>query len=198
MFPSLTIIDNLLPHERAIEIRDQAIKDGFTDFEYMSGVYQGTGLKCPPDIAIALSQFVGGGGADIKIQAFRNGHEETDLHTNIHADNPIAQWAGVYYLNLPEQCKGGTAFYTLKETGWDMMPTQKMLDDVGKDIDWMRSKWSDESQWNLNTIAGMKFNRMIFYPTVMFHSRYPLKGWGPRDKPEESRLVHVCFFNILP
>lgn len=197
MFPSLTIIDDLLPKERAIEIRNQALKDGFQDFNYMQGVYQGTGLNCPSDIGEALSRFVGGGGAKIKIQAFRSGHEKTDLHTNIHADNPIAQWAGVYYLNLPEQCRGGTAFYTLKETGWDMMPTQDDLDGIGKDIDWMRSKWSDEDQWNLNTIAGMKFNRMIFYPTRMFHSRYPLKGWGPEDKPEEARLVHVCFFDIV-
>lgn len=195
MFPSLTIIDELLPHERAIEIRNQALADGFQDFEYMQGVYQGTGLKCPPDIGDAISRFTGK--ADFKIQAFRSGHEKTDLHTNIHADNPIAKWAGVYYLNLPEQCKGGTAFYTLKETGWDMMPTQKQLDAIGHDIDWMREKWGDESQWNLNTIAGMKFNRFIFYPTVMFHSRYPLKGWGPQDQPELARLVHVCFFDIL-
>jgi hypothetical protein len=197
MIPALTIIDGLLPNEVALAVRQHALEKGFKTFEYMQGVYQGTGLDCPSCISEALAQFVGGNGIKVAIQAFRSGHEKTDLHTNIHADNPVAKWAGVYFLNLPEQCQGGTAFYRLKETGWDEMPTQEQLDSVGKDIDWMRSKWSDESQWDRTSIAGMKFNRMIFYPTSYFHSRFPLKGWGPEDKPEEARLVFVIFFDII-
>lgn len=197
MIPSLTVIDGLLSDELALEVRRHALEKGFQDYEYMQGVYQGTGLDTLPHVQDALSRFVGGRGAEIKITAYRSGHEKTDLHTNIHADNPIAKWAFVYYLNLPEQCRGGTAFYQLKETGWDEMPTQAKLDAVGKDIEWMRSKWSDESQWNLISIAGMKFNRLIFYPTSYFHSRYPTKGWGPEDKPEDARLVQVGFFDIV-
>lgn len=197
MIPALTIIDGLLSNERALEVRQHALDKGFQNFEYMQGVYQGTGLDVLPDVAEALGKFVGGGGVDVKIQAYRSGHEKTDLHTNIHADNPIARWAFVYYMNLPEQCRGGTAFYTLKETGWDEMPSQAQLDAIGKDIEWMRSKWSDPEQWNLNSIAGMKFNRLIMYPTSYFHSRYPTKGWGPESNPADARLVQVGFVDIV-
>jgi hypothetical protein len=147
-------------------------------------------------MAEAISKFFGMP-VKISISAFRLGHENTDLHVNIHSDNTVngARWAGVYYLNEPEQCKGGTAFYRLKETGWDTMPTQEQLDAVGKNLDWMKDKWTKEEEWDLISLAGMKFNRFIFYPCEYFHSRYPLKGWG--NKPEESRLVWVCFFDII-
>lgn len=197
MIPSLTVIDGLLVNERALAVRQHALEKGFKDYEYMQGIYQGTGLDCPSDVRDALSKFVGGGGVQIKITAFRSGHEKTDLHTNIHADNPIARWAFVYYLNLPEQCRGGTAFYRLKKTGWDEMPTQQQLDEAGLDMEWMRQAWGDENFWDLVSIAGMKFNRLIFYPTTYFHSRYPLKGWGPENQPEDARLVQVGFFDIV-
>jgi hypothetical protein len=196
MIASLTIIDGLLSNERALAVRQHALDKGFQNYEYMQGVYQGTGLDCLPDVKERISDVVGGP-IEVKIQAFRSGHEKTDLHTNIHADNPIAKWAFVYFLNLPEQCRGGTAFYRLKKTGWDTMPTQPQLDEAGLDMEWMRKAWGDESYWDLVSIAGMKFNRLIFYPTAYFHSRYPLKGWGPEEKPEEARLVQVGFFDIL-
>lgn len=196
MIPALTVIDDFLPVDRAIEIRKGAIDAGFEDLKFMGGTYQGSGITYrPTDMAQAIANFFGGP-IEIHVSAFRSGHKDTTLHVNIHSDNSICAWAGVYYLNLPEQCKGGTAFYTLKETGWDTMPTQERLDASGHDLDWMKSKWTDESQWTLNSVAGMKFNRFIFYPTQYFHSRYPLQGWG--EKSEDARLVWVCFFNILP
>lgn len=198
MNTALTIIDGLLVNERALRIRDQALASGFKDFEFMQGIYQGTNVDFqPPDMKMALSRHFN---ANLKfeITAFRLGHEDTQLHVNIHADNPVAKWACVYYLNLPEQCKGGTAFYTLKETGWDTMPTQAQLEEKGKTLGWMTDKWQKEEAWQLNSIAGMKFNRCICYPSVYFHSRYPLQGWGNVKTPEECRLVWVGFFNILP
>lgn len=193
--PALTIIDDFLPTERALEVRSRALDAGFEDIEFMQGTYQGTGLNYnPPDMVDGLARFFGRP-VVAKVSAFRSGHEKTDLHVNIHADNVITKWAAVYYLNLPEQCKGGTAFYRLKETGWDQMPTQEQLEEKGKNLEWMLDKWTNEDAWDRETIAGMKFNRLIFYPSQYFHSRFPLKGWGAT--PEEARLIWVCFFDIL-
>lgn len=196
MTPALTIIDHLLPDDRALEIRNTAIAVGFKDLNYMSGVYQGTCVDYrPPDMQGALEAFMG---RPIKIhmQAFRNGHKDTTLHVNIHADNVITQWAAVYYLNLPDQCHGGTAFWSMKETGWDKMPTQEIMDASGHDLEWVKDQWSKPEAWQLDSIAGMKFNRLIFYPTFYFHSRYPLQGWG--EGAEDGRLVWVCFFDVIP
>lgn len=196
MIPALTIIDDLLSLEKATEVRQKALEAGFKDVFYMQGKYQGTGMDYLPDeIPIALSQFVGRP-IDVKIAAFRLGHEKTELHVNIHADNPISDYASVMYFNRPEECKGGTAFYTLKETGWNTMPTQEVLDSSGYSLDWLRNKWQQEDAWDRHTIAGMKFNRMIFYPSQYFHSRFPLQGWGEESEPERARLVHTMFFNI--
>lgn len=192
MKTSLTIIDDFMPNPE--EIRKKALEAGFEDFPYMQGVYQGTGLnyKCP-ELREQI-QNVFQRELDFHVSAFRSGGEETKLHVNIHADNSVSDFAGVYYLNLPEQCKGGTAFYTLKEYGWDEMPTEEQLKEKGKNLEWMTSKWTQPDAWELNTVAGMKFNRLIIYPTQYFHSRYPLEGWG--TTPENSRLVWVSFWKI--
>lgn len=195
MIPSLTIVDDFLVNEKALEIRQKALEAGFKDLQFMGGLYQGTGIEYrPPELPDAISTFFGGRNIKVHISAFRLGHKDTTLHVNIHSDNVIARWAGVYYLNPPEQCKGGTAFYRLKGVGWDTMPTQEVLDASGHNLDWLRDKWTDEEAWELISMAGMKWNRFIFYPTEYFHSRFPLQGWG--DKPDESRLVWVVFFDV--
>jgi hypothetical protein len=192
---ALTLVDDFLSPEKALEVRENALAAGFKDIEFMGGIYQGTGLDYnPPELQQAIEQIFGKP-VKIHISAFRCGHEKTTLHVNIHSDNVIASMAGVYYLNLPDQCVGGTAFYSLKETGWDAMPTQEVLDASGHDLDWLRDKWTNPRAWDLISLAGMKFNRFIFYPTQMFHSRFPLNGWG--NRPEESRLVWTVFFDIL-
>ncbi len=39
-----------------------------------------------------------------------------------------ARWVGVLYLNLPEQCRGGTAFYRHRPSDQDRAPlTQEEL-----------------------------------------------------------------------
>lgn len=189
---SLIVVDDFMPN--ALEIREKALAAGFKDHYYMEGTYQGTGISYnPPEIREALESFFNKK-LDFTITAFRSGHKDTKLHVNIHADNSVSDWAYVYYLNLPEDCFGGTAFYTLKEYAWDKMPTQEMLEERGKTLEWMTDKWTKPDAWQLNTVAGMKFNRMIVYPTQYFHSRFPLDGWGDADKPEHARLVNVGFF----
>jgi hypothetical protein len=101
-------------------------------------------------------------------------------------------------MNLPHQCFGGTAFYRHKATQWQEMPTQAALDEKELTLDNMRDSWAKEDDWDLVTMAGMRWNRMICYPTDAFHSRYPLKGWGKKEKPEECRLIAALFFDLLP
>ena len=197
MIPSLTIIDNLLPENTALRLRREVLSQEFKDVPYMGGLYQGTNMEfAPPEIPQAISDFFARN-IEVKVQAFRSGHEETKLHVNIHADNPISIWASVYYLNLPEDCQGGTAFYQMKETGWHDMPTQKILDESGHDLDWVRDKWVTPEDWNMTDLAAMRFNRLIIYPTKRFHSRFPLQGWGKKESPEHARLVWVSFFDLI-
>lgn len=197
MHPALTLVDEFLPHETALRIREGALAAGFKDLHFMGGTYQGTGVEFkPPEPKKALEAFFGSP-VHIHISAFRSGHEDTKLHVNIHADNPVGRWAGVYYLNLPEDCKGGTAFWRMKETGWDEMPTQEVLDASPLNLEQVKEKWERPEDWDMVSLAGMKFNRFIFYPTPYFHSRFPLEGWGKQSDPAHARLVWVVFFDVL-
>lgn len=45
--------------------------------------------------------------------------------TDIHVDGPC--YAGVCYLNLPDQCSGGISFFRHKQTELEIWPTRKQV-----------------------------------------------------------------------
>lgn len=55
-----------------------------------------------------------------------------------------------------------------------------------------------EDRWALNGLVGMKFNRLLVYPTCLFHSRYPRQLTGFGDTPATGRLIWGCFFSPSP
>lgn len=198
MNAALTILDDFIPVERARIIREEVLTRGFKDIPFMHGLYQGTNMEYqPPDMVQSISDFFDGREIKVHVSAFRAGHKDTKLHVNIHADNTIGQWAGVYYLSLPEDCRGGTAFWKMKGTEWQEMPTQQYIEENGISLEWIVSKWTKPEDWDMISLAGMKFNRFIMYPTKTFHSRFPLQGWGEPDELEHARLVWVVFFDVL-
>jgi hypothetical protein len=89
-----------------------------------------------------------------------------------HIDHP-EYWAlaSAIYLNIEEECAGGTAFYTFdgKDTGVErgLFPGDKDLDHYVSD---------SEGSWKLEYLAEMKFNRMIIYPASMYHAAYVKPG----------------------
>ena len=111
--------------------------------------------------------------------------------TYIHADIDCGAWAGVLYLNTPEQRFGGTAFWRHIETGWDGMMNGSIAPDVARQI---ASDGKDDSMWELTTKVGMEFNRFITYPTWLFHSRYPNHIEAP--DVASGRLVWCCFYDL--
>lgn len=116
----------------------------------------------------------------------------------IHADTAHSPYAYVLYLNPPEQCRGGTAFWRNRKYGWTDFPTYEEIKRMGKSpqriCDEVLACHDDLTKWDQVHLVDMKFNRMICYPTRHFHSRWPLEGWG--DKSAQSRLVAVGFFSV--
>jgi hypothetical protein len=89
---------------------------------------------------------------------------------HIDHPNPMALASSVY-LNLPEECAGGTSFYTFNglDTG-----VEYGLCAGSDDIDCYVA--DSTGDWNLEYIAEMKFNRMIIYPAAMYHAAYVKPG----------------------
>jgi len=91
-----------------------------------------------------------------------------------HVDSPIDSknlikgWAGVIYLNTPEECHGGTGFYTYKGMSCvDIDQSGIWKEDIVRD---------SVGPWELVHLAEMKYNRLIVYPDNFLHGVYQHPG----------------------
>lgn len=191
MTPVLTIVDNFLI--RPDEMRELVLSQPFRDIEHQGAVYKDVQPVEKYHVLPGLTDLFG---REIKwyMGAWRRNSKGSQLHSLVHADNSCASMAAVLYLNPPEQCQGGTAFWKHKATGWESMPTEQQLKDAGMTLEEIAADWHKEDAWEMTTLAGMRFNRLITYPTTMFHSRWPWEGFG--DSPEDSRLIGAFFFDL--
>lgn len=198
--PVLTLFDNFLPGDWCGKLRHEILDQGF-ETKYIQEVPDGPQtpyhtVNTNRDMSEMFFHIGAALGQKVipRQQAFRLGAEKSHQHSVVHSDNVTASLASVYYLNPPEQCQGGTAFWRHKKHGWDFMPTAEQLAQKGYTIEEMRQDWLDKDAWEMVTLAGMKTNRLIVYPTQAFHSRWPFDGFG--NTPENSRLIWAGFFDI--
>jgi hypothetical protein len=118
-------------------------------------------------------------------------------HSWVHSDDICAEYASVLYLNLPEQCAGGTAFWRHSALGMDRLLTREELAARGMNPDHfyqlMNREWRDLKFWEQADFVPMRFGRFVTYPTCLFHSRYPFEGFG--NGADNGRLIWVCFYD---
>jgi hypothetical protein len=119
-------------------------------------------------------------------------------HSWVHSDDICAQFASVLYLNTPEQCVGGTAFWKHAALGMSYLLSREELAAHGMDADafykLMNREWKDAQAWQQVGFMPMIFNRFLTYPTCFFHSRYPWEGFGAG--PQDGRLIWACFYDL--
>lgn len=150
-----------------------------------------------------LSEFMG-----FEVQSclsfFRLNTEEETTPSRIHADDIVlgSEWASVIYLCTPEQeltQNTGTALWRHLPTLHDGRPSLEYAavnSPSGNPYDLydiIDEDGHDESKWQLRGMAGMKNNRIVVYPSHLFHSRFPRESVVGNTK-ETGRLVWVNFF----
>src|SRR3569623_510132 len=106
-------------------------------------------------------------------------------------------YSGILYLSRPEDCRGGTDFFSHRRTGLERVPP----DDAGV----IAAGYADHNALNEHVVnaattkpakceksftAPMRFNRLILFSPWLFHNS--ASGFG--DRPENVRLVHLMFF----
>lgn len=203
MHPVLTIVDDFLHPERWREMRESVLEKGFSTVmvEEVRGnpkvPYENVNLDYQPDDFAERMPQLYGKGVKMFQSAFRLGFEASQLHNLVHADHCCASLAAVYYMNPLEQCKGGTAFWRHKMHGWEMMPTQEQLDEAGYTLEELGMDWHEPDAWTMVSLAGMRTNRLITYPTHAFHSRWPWEGFGDKNDPRSARLIWCGFFDLV-
>ncbi len=93
-----------------------------------------------------------------------------------HIDFPDKRFfASAVYLNTPEECAGGTAFYTFNGNLYADKITAKTIDKEGK-IPPDHFVVDDCGDWKKVGLAEMKYNRMVVYSQNIFHSAYIKPG----------------------
>jgi hypothetical protein len=134
---------------------------------------------------------------------FERMKDDPDRKTWIHFDSMVTRYAGIVYLNEPDQCEGGTAFYRHRETGWDDVPdldSTTWLDAMRRTNKTpetlLRTFQADgfeiDSKWDQLSVVPMRFNRCVIFDSRQFHAR--LGGFGRGT--DDGRLTQNFFFDV--
>ncbi len=114
----------------------------------------------------------------------------------VHVDAG-AYWAGILYLNPPEQCRGGTEFFRHRELGTDRAPIyEHEMKAVGASNyrqaaePVIAADSSNLDKWEHLLTVPMRFNRLILLRPWFWHAAGPSFG----DSLESGRLVQLFFF----
>jgi hypothetical protein len=100
-----------------------------------------------------------------------------------HVDNrDDFRFAATIYLNTPEECAGGTSFYTYN--GSQVGPTSI---DAGKQDEYVTDS---VGPWEKIFLAEMKFNRLVLYEQNILHTAYIKPGMFENDV---HRLAQMFF-----
>jgi len=131
-------------------------------------------------------------------------HFEQDVHVDPPTSPDEFVWAGVLYLNPPEQClrkdnttRDGTLIWRHKARNLDHIPLNaeegkalgfRDYDSVRKEL--IYKDGLDRSKWELMHRVPMKYNRIVFFRPTQWHSHGENFGKNRND----SRLVQIFFF----
>jgi hypothetical protein len=184
--------------EDALEVRKAIIEGPFTTEKGPDGLeYTGISKHEVPQWQERISQALRHP-VTVRMAFFRMNVAGELPHSWIHSDDICSQYAGLLYLNTPEQCRGGTAFWRHTALDIDRLPQLEELRAKNLNPDWfygmVNREWKDLTYWEQVGFVGMKWNRFITYPTSTFHSRYPFEGFG--TTPADARLVWSCFYDV--
>ena len=172
------------------EVREYALGLEYKTEAYQGFEYQGIGRgrACVEDLMAEAMGFP----VDIQMQFFRLGVVGDRLTSWIHADSVCADWACVWYLTPDDlvQKGTGTGFWRHRHLGWRGLPAGRIDQQMA---DRLNADGQTEEAWELEEIVAMRFNRAVFYPTSLFHGRYPEAAFG--DDLQTGRLIWCSFFN---
>lgn len=180
-----------------LEVREMVVAGGFSIVTWVDGAtYTGISLFQVPRWHERIAELIGEPVIP-RVSFFRINYKGELPHKWVHSDTIGGKYAGVLYLNLPEECQGGTAFWKHKELGMDRLLPKGELAEMGIEPDgfyeMMPTEWGKKEAWEQTDFVPMKWNRFVTYPSALFHSRFPHEAFG--TTPKDGRLYWACFYD---
>ncbi|RMD63113.1 MAG: hypothetical protein D6826_05740 [Alphaproteobacteria bacterium] len=202
MYQSLIVIDEFYPDPH--EVRRLALDCAYPE---VSGprTFPGRNSRerlLPPGLNEIVSRIVGEPVTGCPNPSASHGRFRITLAGEqgrymVHVDPSVLSWVGVVYLNLPEQCQGGTEFYRHRVLDSDRTPlTEAELHAYGQPsiADLLRQDGNDPTKWAHLMTVPMRFNRLILYRPWLWHSAGAPFGTSLAD----GRLVQLMGFMPAP
>ncbi|MCH8154184.1 MAG: hypothetical protein IH786_02785 [Proteobacteria bacterium] len=202
MHQSLIVIDDFYPDP-------EAVREAALGYAYPEGsgprTFPGRNSRqkhLPQGMDQAVSQVIGARVAGDPNPETTHGKFRITLASDasrylVHADPTLLDWVGVIYLNLPEQCRGGTAFFRHKGLGSDRTPmSQEELAAYGPASvgELLSQDGNDPDKWLHLMTVPMRFNRLILYRPWSWHSAGAAFG----TSLEDGRLIQLVAFQTQP
>ncbi len=115
---------------------------------------------------------------------------------NVHIDEDT-EWAGIVFLNTPDQCRGGTDFFRHKPTGSERAPiTEDELGVFGAATvqeaiaQVLEADSNDPDKWEVTMTLPMRFNRLVLFRPWLWHTAAGAFG----NSDDTGRLIQLFFF----
>jgi hypothetical protein len=126
-----------------------------------------------------------------------NDADRTKNSLFVHSDG-VTDFVSLLYLNKPEDCHGGTAFYRHIPSGLDGFHDLKKVSlylekaniSLKELVSIVETDARDSSKWMQVDMIRMKYNRLIAYNGRIFHSH--VFDFNKVNK-NAKRLTFVCF-----
>jgi tetratricopeptide (TPR) repeat protein len=207
----LHIVDDFL--EDPVAWRAQALALPFHAQRYAGQNYPGVqtlGQDCQPimeRIAATLGRpvkFISPDNGSYRI-SYADDVARTDIHVDNESGGKFEFYAGVLYLNPPEQCQGGTTFWRHLPSGWEKRPPEQEVRAAYPSFKDFQKRWLPNTKvqkfnelqerreaWQALLEVPMRHNRLIVYRGHYFHSISKVFG----STPEDGRLVQLFFFEL--
>lgn len=123
-----------------------------------------------------------------KVMFMRLSKKGVHVPNQAHTDKNIADYTLLLYLNVDEECQGGTDILEHIE-GMKIHPQNEE-----EKVIWEKDANIPE-QWVKVGFCPMKFNRAFLLRSDLFHRAQPVGGFGKTN--EDGRLVLTVFFNLV-
>lgn len=170
--PILLVFDDVLPNPHAY--RRWALAQPFRTHETGDEHWQGIALLGDHTLPTLVEGFVQG--AKTHLTFFRQsplGQQEPNF---IHSDEGMGEWTAILYLNPTPAPGDGTTFWRFKPTG-EIYGSARALDKA-------------PALWDPWHRVEAKFNRLLIFDSLYFHSRAIEENYGVGDN---ARLIQVAF-----